>query len=170
MLHVRGSRAQQADIAIINDAAHARDALQAIREEKHALAERADAVAQAEDLIRQLVGMVDAVTTRIDAFEENQRAQLEAEEQAAASAAEFALPPGVADEDEPPFHPAGDLHAVSPSTPEDEEQLAAGDSDDDNEGDLPNELLEDVPPVTGTDPEFPGPRELETRNPVGISW
>jgi hypothetical protein len=99
MLHVRGSRAQQKDLAIINDAEHAKRDLQAMREEKRAINARADAVTQAEDLIRQLVSKVDDLEARIDEFEEEKRAKAEAEEQAAASAAEYALPPGVADED-----------------------------------------------------------------------
>jgi hypothetical protein len=56
-------------------------------------------------------------------------------------------------------HPADDV----------EEQLHTGPSVLEDQGDLPNELLEKVPPDPGTDPELSGAREPTYRNPVGIS-
>jgi hypothetical protein len=54
---------------------------------------------------------------------------------------------------------------------DDEEQLHTGPSvlDQDGEGDLPNELLEEVPPDPGTDPDLPGTRPPTVRQPVAIS-
>jgi hypothetical protein len=169
MARIKDSRQMREDLRVSNEASKVRKDLEAIRQRERTIAARADAIVESEDLIRQLCDAVNTLIARVDAFEEQALAKAEAEEQAAASAAEFALPPGVADEDEPPFHPAGDLHALAPSRPKDELERAASE-DGDGEGDLPNELLKDVPPVTGTDPEFPGPREPEARNPVGISW
>ena len=75
---------------------------------------------------------------------------------------EIELPPGVEElgEGDPmgddTHHPSGDLHSVPPSNETNKEKLAAlsedDGTDDDGEGDLPNELLETAPPSGGTMP------------------
>jgi hypothetical protein len=127
MERVIDSRARNAALTLLNDAERAKNTLQSIRAEQKALAARADAISNAEEAIRQLADAVNTLTTRMDAFEEEKQAKAEAEERDAASASEYALPPGIGDTDEDtPHHtPAGDLHSISPSTGEDERQLAA---------------------------------------------
>jgi hypothetical protein len=127
---------------------------------------RADAVMsriedaeQEQDLTRATqIGIfadcVDALTRRLDAFEERLAEQArqdaeeaEREEQQQIQAELDALP----DPDNPgPFH-GGELSVIPASTPEDERQLAAIEGDD-GEGDLPPELLKRTPPELGTDP------------------
>jgi hypothetical protein len=85
-------------------------------------------------------------------------------------------------------HPSGDLHTVDPSAPQREEQLqqSLGDAGGvplsygnvpmsyergtGDQGDLPKELTEKVPPELGTEPSVSGARQPTARNPVGISW
>jgi hypothetical protein len=63
--------------------------------------------------------------------------------------------------------PDGHLHQLEASRPEDREQLEA--ADDEGIGDLPKELLKDVPAEPGTEPEFPTPRKPTARAPVAVS-
>ena len=61
----------------------------------------------------------------------------------------------------------GELTTREPSQPEDEEQLAATETD--NEGDLPDKLLEEVPPPLGIDPDVSGTRQPTARSPVAVT-
>jgi hypothetical protein len=71
---------------------------------------------------------------------------------------------GPAVRDEVPA-PAGELTVHPASQPAQQEQLEAGERED--QGDLPRELVEKVPGETGTDPEF-DPEELgQSANPTG---
>ena len=94
----------------------------------------------------------------------------------------------IEDEDPDPFEPS-ELHTLPASNPRHEQQLRDVEHDADaggiplsyknvptsfvkseNEGDLPNKLTKELPPLTGTDPQFPEAREPTARNPAGISW
>jgi hypothetical protein len=120
---------------------------------------------------------VSHISRRLDALEQRRTDRIRAEEEEREAAEQKAIEDALSslpDPDAPhewEAHPTGDLHDLPPSEPQHEQQLEAteGEHPDDNEGDLPNELTEKVPPITGTDPEFPGAREPEARNPVGIS-
>ena len=71
------------------------------------------------------------------------------------------LPASWSDDGELATHPA--------SQPEDVEELEASEHND-NEGDLPVELTNETPVVTGTSPNFSGSREPTAKNPAGVSW
>jgi hypothetical protein len=117
------------------------------------------------DAVTRLTRRMDAFTTRRTEKARKDAEEREAAEQKLIEDTLAALP----DPDAPgPFAPSADLHEAPASEPAHEEQLAA--TEGDNEGDLPNELLEDVPPDPGTDPDLSHPREPTNRNPVGISW
>jgi hypothetical protein len=62
--------------------------------------------------------------------------------------------------------------SATADTPDEPQDLHTGPSvlERDNEGDLPNKLLEDTPPPLGTDPDVSGSREPTARNPAGLSW
>jgi hypothetical protein len=62
--------------------------------------------------------------------------------------------------------------SATADTPDEPKDLHSGPSvaEDDNEGDLPTELLEETPPPLGTDPNISGSKEPSARNPAGISW
>jgi hypothetical protein len=126
-------------------------------------------------LIRDVLSKLDALAARIDSLEERQRAN--------DPELQITLPPGtdaadavsdIADEGElqalkEPNHQYLDPNPdpVEPQPPDPPELVDDG---DEGPGDLPNELTEKVPPITGTAPEFPGPREPTARNPVGTNW
>jgi uncharacterized coiled-coil protein SlyX len=183
MSRIVGSKARQRDLQIINDAEHAKNTLQAVREEKAAIAKRADAVTQAETLIRQLCDKVDTLTARMDSYEETQRAKSE-EEERLRNAEPITLPPGSSrDELDEPEHPLlgpelsdtgdethGELTIHPATRPAHREQLEASEDDDEGPGDLPPELTAKTPPNLGTDPALPGSREPTVRNPVGTNW
>jgi hypothetical protein len=124
------------------------------------------------DSVAHLTRRLDSYIARRDARIRAEEEAHEREEQQHIQSVLDTLP----DPDAPgPFAPSGDLHDVPPSEPAHEEQLqqsaaTAGERSGDNEGDLPNELLEDVPPITGTSPEFPGSREPTARNPASFDW
>jgi hypothetical protein len=155
MERVFDTKQRREALTLKNDAEHARGTLQAMREEKRAIAARADAVAQAEDLIRQLCDAVNTLTARIDSFEEEQRAQAEAEERAR-NEEPITLPPGAdPDPDNRPIADEGELQAakeprpqyqdpdpepVEPEPPEPPELI----EDDDGDGD-PGAVLPQAP-------------------------
>jgi hypothetical protein len=127
---------------------------------------RALQVATFCDSINHITRRLDAYQSRRDARLKADQEQREREEQQLIEDQLSKLP----DPDAPgPFAPAGDLHDVPPSEPENREELTAIQPED-SEGDLPNELLEDIPLTTGTDPDLSGSQQPTNRNPVGISW
>jgi hypothetical protein len=118
-----------------------------------------------------LCDAVTRLTRRIDAEEQyrTEKARRDAEEQEAREnrLIEDALSK-LPDPDAPgPFAPSADLHEAPASEPAYEEQLQQS---GDNEGDLPPELTEVVPPTTGTAPNLSGSREPTAKNPAGLSW
>jgi hypothetical protein len=72
-------------------------------------------------------------------------------------------PPSAVGDDET-HHPGGELHSVDPK--DEPSPSAVG---EDNEGDLPRELLEGVPPAPSTypDPELPKPPVVS--QPISVS-
>jgi hypothetical protein len=119
-------------------------------------------------LIADVLSKLDAFARRLDAYEEEKRAN-DPENQ-------ITLPPGIAaDEGElqalkEPNHQylEPNPEPVEPQPPDPPELVDDG---DEGPGDLPNELTEKVPPIPGTEPELPGrPREPTARNPVGTNW
>jgi hypothetical protein len=184
------SKQRRECLRLVNEADSVREEKRALAAMREEIAARADAVTQAETLIRQLCDQVNTLTARVDAFEEEQRAKAEEEEQAKASVDDYSLPLGATDPDEaatsdpddpPGAGDAGDethgeLITHPPTAPEDREQLGALEDDEGpssyvkGEGDLPAKLTKEVPPEPGTEPEFPEPRQPSARNPVGVSW
>jgi hypothetical protein len=129
-------------------------------------------------LIADVISKLDTLAARIDSFEEQQRAN--------DPELQISLPP-VGDDDvvgsNDPISDEGELQAQKepnhqyldpnpePEDPEPPDPPELVDDGDEGPGDLPNELTEKVPPITGTAPEFPGrPREPTARNPVGTNW
>jgi hypothetical protein len=196
MERIIDSRTRRESLTLLNEAKHIREEKRALVAERADVAKRTDAVTQAEDLIRQLCDQIGTLTARVDAFEEAQRAKDQEEERARDPDNQITLPPGsdssalgltrdqldepehplldpelVADEDDPQaMQTHGELTIHPPTAPEDREQLAAALEDDEGEGDLPPELTAKAPPIPGTAPEFPKPREPTVRNPVGTNW
>jgi BMFP domain-containing protein YqiC len=71
---ILSSKERMRDIAIINDAAHAKGTLQSIKERERAVAAREDAVQAREDeitssLLADAISKIEALTARIDALE-----------------------------------------------------------------------------------------------------
>jgi hypothetical protein len=144
---------------------------QLVRNDAADQAARADEAQAREALVAHLCDQVAAMQERInrlaDALEERQRADAEKERhQRRFDEEPITLPPDIAEyqagsppkkigDDTPP--PGGELHAIAPK------------EDADNEGDLPNELLEGVPPAPSTypDPELPKPPVVQ--QPVAVS-
>jgi hypothetical protein len=186
MERIIDSRQRRESLRLLNDAKHIREEKRAVDSARKEVAMRVDAVTQAEDLIRQLCDKVGTLTARMDSFETERGAKVDAEERANDPDNQITLPPGSTRDqlDEPenpllePELPTGDADethgelTTHPATgPEDREQLAAASEDDDEgPGDLPSELTEKTTPITGTEPEIPGPREPTVRNPVGTNW
>jgi hypothetical protein len=83
------------------------------------------------------------------AKEARRKAKEDAEREAQANQAKLDAQP---DPDDPASWEGGELTTHPPSHPADKEQLRAStqhDSDDDNEGDLPEDLTRSVPPTPG---------------------
>jgi hypothetical protein len=145
-----------------------------VRNDTADAAARADEAKAREALVAHLCDQVSEMQERInrfaDAEEARQRADAEKERhQRRFDEEPITLPPDLADKQAstPPSkvadetqHPGGELHSVDPK---EEPSL------DDNEGDLPKELLEGVPPAPSTypDPELPKPPVVS--QPVSIS-
>lgn len=111
-----GTKEHHQRLQTINDAAHAKRDLQALREEKAELAKRADAITEAEGLIRSLCDTVNTLTARMDAYEQQLRTKAEEEEQER-NAEPVTLPPGsAADEGELQTSKAHDEHSKSEPT------------------------------------------------------
>lgn len=116
---------------------------------------------------------VQQITRRMDALETRraERARKDAEEARAREEQQIAdalsklpdpdLPSAWSNDGELTTHPA--------SQSEDVEELEASEHND-NEGDLPVKLTNELPPITGTDPELSGSREPTARNPVSPGW
>jgi hypothetical protein len=147
---------------------------QMVRNDAADAAARADEAQAREALVAHLCDQVSAMQERInrlaDALELRHRQDAEAaRHQRRLDEEPITLPPDIsakqtlsppskiADE---PHHPGGELHSIDPK---EEPSL------DDNEGDLPKELLEGVPPAPSTysDPELPKPPVVS--QPVSIS-
>jgi hypothetical protein len=124
----------------------------------HSEQEHARQGAEQQIVADGVTAMVDSVAElrqRLDALARSQvdRRELDAASQATRDWLEIPedKPPaiGQAVRDHTPA-PAGDLHEVAPSQPEDQEQLAASG----DQGALPNELVAKAPPDPGTEPEL----------------
>jgi hypothetical protein len=147
-----------------------------VRNDAADAAARADAAKAREALVAHLCDQVAAMQDRInrlaDTLEARQRADEDkARNQRRFDAEEITLPPDLSEFQArtPPekigdetHQPSGDLHAIAPK----EEPSAVG---EDNEGDLPKELLEGVPPAPSTysDPELPKPPVVS--QPISVS-
>ena len=115
----------------------------------------ADGVTALIDGLAQLRSRVDALARsqsdrhKLDAASEVARELLEIPQDKPPPVGEV----GAAVRDQSPA-PAGELHSLPPSHPEDKEQLAASERED--QGNLPNELVAKAPPAPGTHPVLPG--------------
>jgi hypothetical protein len=146
----------------------------------------------------QVAAFCDGVTRlahRLDGYEQRQAARERADqeqhelEEAQRKAEQIQLALDALEEPSETHHPAADLHSVDPSEPQREEQLqqSMGDAGGvplsygnvpmsyerrkaEDQGDLPRELTEKVPPDPGTEPALSGSSPSTARNPVGISW
>jgi hypothetical protein len=105
-------------------------------------------------LVSAFADGIDRLARRLDAFEEEreEQARRDAEEaerrEAERIAAHLDAMPDPDDPDTWDPHQGGGLVPIAASHPEDKEQLAAFE----DQGDLPNELLEKAPPSSGTAP------------------
>jgi hypothetical protein len=127
-------------------------------------------------LLADVLAKLDDLAARMDAYEEYQRAN-DPEFQ-------ITLPPGTdPDPDNPVVTDAGELQATKQSSsalhpeyedPDDEPELEPPPElrrDLGDEGELPKELTQKVPPETGTEPELSGhPRNPTARPPVSMGW
>jgi hypothetical protein len=143
--HVLDSKAQRQSNTLA-DKLRKRERYVTVRED--AVAEREGAVTQVEALIREFCDKVNVLEARVDAFEEQQRAEAEQEERL--NEEPISLPPGSTDSDDGELptseHPQllldgdndthGELALHPASRPEDEEQLEAMEVEDD-EGPVP---------------------------------
>jgi hypothetical protein len=126
-----------------------------------------------------LCDAVTRLTRRLDAEEHRrtEKARRDAEEREAAENKLIedtlsALPdpdmPTLATADTP--GEPKDLH-TGPSVLAQDNRAAHGSrAERDNEGDLPNELLEKTPPPPGTDPDLSGSKQPSARNPASFDW
>jgi hypothetical protein len=124
--------------------------------------------------IRTLTDGITRLTHRIDALElrhadaRRRRAKERCEAEAKAILDYLdALP----DPDNPCSHGEGELTSHGPSGPEDEQQLRAMTSgdDEDNVGDLPPKLTKGAPPPPANYPTLGQPPRPQTSQPVSIS-
>ena len=116
MERILDSKTRRECFTLLNDAKRIREEARDVAAEKRDVAARADAVTQAEDLIRKLCDAVNTLRTRVDAFEEEQRAKADAEERAR-NEEPITLPPGTpGDEGEldEPKHPLLDAELGAP--------------------------------------------------------
>jgi len=146
-------------------------------------AARADAAKAREALVAHLCDQVSMMQERInrlaDALETRQRADAEvarqeAERVRALEEDPLEDPPDIAEYqarnppakigDDETHHPTGDLHAVDPKEDSDLEV-----EDDDDQGDLPEELTKNVAPAPSNYPSFELPKPSVVSQPVSIS-
>jgi hypothetical protein len=127
----------------------------AIAEQEHA--RQAGEQQIVADGVTALVNGLAQLRQRLDRLERSQvdRHKLDAASEVARELLEIPQDkPAAVGENEPEAvrdhtpAPTGELHSLSPSHPEDKEQLAAG------QGALPNELVAKAPPDPGTEPVF----------------
>jgi hypothetical protein len=168
MERILDSRERRICLNLVNDAAHAKDTLKSIRAREDSVATREQAVQAREDalnssLLADTIAKLDALAARMDAIEEELAHDPEDDE--------LPLPPG-ASADPTLLPDDGELEALrGPTDPDVPAAIEDERSENDNEGDLPTELTEKIPTVTGTAPEFDPdkPRERTARNVVGVS-
>jgi hypothetical protein len=157
----------------------------AIRNDAAAYQARADETEARNTLIRHLCAKVDAFESKLDdlvaqvaAEREALRADAEAKEREAAEdpledppdIAEFQArnpPAEIGDNDAETHQPGGELHSVFPK--EEPEDLDLEVEDDDDQGDLPEELTKGVAPAPSTYPNFDLPKPPVVSQPVSIS-
>jgi hypothetical protein len=145
---------------------------------------KADQIKVMQDVNRgiQVAAFCDSlthITRRLDSFETRRRErhrradeERKAEEQRMIEDALSKLPDpdmqtsawGAEGEPCPSSDDDGDLEVHPPKEKDELEDTKL-----DNEGDLPTSLTREVPPVTGTSPEFTGAREQTNKNPVAVS-
>lgn len=118
------------------------------------------------DSLQHITRRMDALVTRRAERARRDAEEAERQEQQQIADALSKLP----DPDNPAaWSDDGELTTHEPSQPEDKEQLEASEHND-AEGDLPPALTQELPPITGTDPELSGSREPTARNPVSPGW
>jgi hypothetical protein len=128
----------------------------------------ASAVRALRDSVIQLQHRLDAYERKLDARKRKEARERETCEQQAIADRPAALP----DADDPASY--GELTIHPPSHPEDKEQLRAinmgtGKDDADNEGDLPEDLLKDVPASPGNYPTLEDKPRRQVNQPIAVS-
>jgi len=161
---------------------------QLVRNDAADAATRADEAKAREALVQHLCDQVAAMQERInrlaDQLEERQRADAEVARQEAErrraleedpledppDIAEFQAlnpPADIGDDTAETHHPGGELHSVSPKEEPEDPDLEV--EDDDDQGDLPEELSKNVSPAPSTYPNFELPKPSVVSQPVSIS-
>jgi hypothetical protein len=167
----QGGTAAQA-LAPLPDSVERNRLLAELRQMKADAAEAEATQARARDAsIRTLNDSITRLTRRLDALEirhaDKRRRDAEAKRQAEEKAIADRLA-RMPDADDPASYGEDPLTIHGPSAPEDEEQLRAITSGDaDNQGDLPEQLLKDVPADPGKFAYEHPPRQIA--QPVSVS-
>jgi hypothetical protein len=162
MERIIDSNARNAAVDILRDARIAADQLEQTRAQETQILARG---------IQSLNDTITRLSRRMDAVEQHRGAQARQDAAAEAERVQKELD-AMPDPDNPNapalYPPGGELHSVAATTP------ATTKSVPDNEGDLPNEVLKDVPPPTGDYPvndpsELAHPQQSKYRNPAAVS-
>jgi len=143
------------------------------KEAEAVIARAADAAAELEqqqqreqaaidDGVRKIADGILELTHRLDQLEQERETRRALDAATEVTQQMLAIPKDAPDPEAPADEtpaPAGELTVIPPSHPEDKEQLAASE----DQGNLPEELLEGAPPETGNYPTLEAPNDARRR-------